>query len=123
MTYSEKKYRQKVSLGQSGNVLTLLIAIHLVIFIILAFIKLIFRFQYADGGAAVSAFNNNMLSWFILPADTGKMLSRPWTIITHMFVHTGIWQVLANMLWLWCFGYIMQDLTGNKKIITANFDP
>ena len=21
------------------------------------------------------------------------------------------------MLWLWCFGYILQDLTGSKKII------
>ena len=21
------------------------------------------------------------------------------------------------MLWLWCFGYIMQNLTGNQKII------
>lgn len=24
---------------------------------------------------------------------------------------------LANMLWLWTFGYIMQDLTGNRKLI------
>ena len=34
-----------------------------------------------------------------------------------MFVHTGILHILGNMLWLWGFGYIMQDLTGNKKII------
>jgi hypothetical protein len=34
-----------------------------------------------------------------------------------MFVQVGIWSVLANMLWLWSFGYIMQDITGNKKII------
>ena len=43
--------------------------------------------------------------------------SRPWTILTHMFIHRSIWQVFANMLWLWCFGFIMQELTGNKKII------
>jgi len=34
-----------------------------------------------------------------------------------MFVHVSVWQVLANMLWLWCFGFIMQELTGNKKIV------
>ena len=34
-----------------------------------------------------------------------------------MFTHVGIWMTLANMLWLWTFGYIMQDLTGNRKII------
>ncbi|MBL7747918.1 MAG: rhomboid family intramembrane serine protease, partial [Chitinophagaceae bacterium] len=42
---------------------------------------------------------------------------KPWTIITHMFVHDNIWKVFANMLWLWTFGYILQDLTGNRKII------
>ena len=44
-------------------------------------------------------------------------MSRPWTIITHMFVHDNIWKIFGNMLWLWCFGYIMQDIGGNKKII------
>jgi hypothetical protein len=34
-----------------------------------------------------------------------------------MFAHDNIWRVFSNMLWLWCFGYIMQDLTGNKKIV------
>lgn len=34
-----------------------------------------------------------------------------------MFVHDGIWNVFANMLWLWAFGYILQDLTGNRKVV------
>jgi membrane associated rhomboid family serine protease len=45
------------------------------------------------------------------------MLSRPWTIITHMFVHDNFWKIFSNMLWLWCFGYIFQDMAGNKKIV------
>jgi hypothetical protein len=36
-----------------------------------------------------------------------------------MFVHDtqGVWHILGNLLWLWAFGYILQDLTGNRKII------
>jgi hypothetical protein len=34
-----------------------------------------------------------------------------------MFIHDGIWHVIANMLWLGLFGYILQSLTGNKKLI------
>jgi hypothetical protein len=33
-----------------------------------------------------------------------------------MFVHTVLWHIFGNMLWLWMFGYILQDLTGNRKI-------
>lgn len=38
-----------------------------------------------------------------------------------MFVHDvgfeGVFHALGNLLWLWAFGYIMQDLAGNGKII------
>jgi hypothetical protein len=34
-----------------------------------------------------------------------------------MFVHDNVWHIVANMLWLWAFGYILQDLAGNRKII------
>ncbi|MBL7744237.1 MAG: rhomboid family intramembrane serine protease, partial [Chitinophagaceae bacterium] len=47
--------------------------------------------------------------------------AKPWTILTHMFVHADIWHVFANMLWLWMFGYILQDLTGNRKIFPVFF--
>ena len=117
MAYSEKQYKQRISLGQSGNALMTLIAISLVMFVLFGFIKMIWYFRYEDNSVALSFFNKNVLSWFTLPADFDKMMSQPWSLITYMFVHVGIWQILANMLWLWCFGYIMQDLTGNKKII------
>ena len=52
-----------------------------------------------------------------LPADISKIAAKPWTIFTHMFTHDSIWQLLGNMLWLWVFGYIFLDLTGNRKII------
>jgi hypothetical protein len=34
-----------------------------------------------------------------------------------MFVHEKLLRVLANLLWLWAFGFILQDLAGNRKII------
>jgi len=117
MAYSEKQYKQRISLGQSGSALMTLIAICLIMFVFFAFLKMFWYVRYDDKAVAVSFFNKNVLSWFTLPADFDKMMSQPWCLITYMFVHVGFWQVIANMLWLWCFGYIMQDLTGNKKII------
>ena len=117
MSYYDKGYKPRISLGQNGNALTALIVINLTVFIVFAFVKLIFRLRYDDAGQAMDAFDQNVLSWVSLPADAGKLLHRPWTIITHMFMHDGVWHIFGNMLWLWMFGYILQDLTGNSKII------
>ncbi|MBK6382793.1 MAG: rhomboid family intramembrane serine protease [Chitinophagaceae bacterium] len=56
-----------------------------------------------------------------MPATTDGILSKPWTVLTHMFVHDNVWKVFANMLWLWCFGYIMQDMMGNKRLFPSLF--
>ena len=39
--------------------------------------------------------------------------------MTYMFSDTGsaLMRLLSNMLWLWAFGYILQELSGNDKII------
>lgn len=118
MSISERQYKEKISLGQSGNALVMLIAICLILFVGLAFMKAIWFFKYNDNKEmALSLFNKNVLGWFVLPASFDSMISKPWTIITHMFVHDNIWRVFANMLWLWCFGFIMQNMTGNRKIV------
>ncbi len=117
MTYSEKQYKQKISLEQKTNPLMMLVAISLILFVILAFVKALWYFNYQDKNIALPLFNKNVVGLFALSADTNTLLNKPWTIITQMFVHDNVWKILANMLWLWCFGYILQDLTGNRKII------
>lgn len=116
MTYTEQQYRQKITLGSPGNTLITLIAICLICFVGLAFMKAIWYFKYPKE-VAMGYYYKDILGLFAMPADSDKLLSRPWTIFTHMFVHDSFWKVLPNMLWLWCFGYILQDITGNKKII------
>jgi hypothetical protein len=34
-----------------------------------------------------------------------------------MFVHTGFFLTLINMLWLWDFGSILQNMAGNNRVI------
>jgi membrane associated rhomboid family serine protease len=116
MTYYEKEYKRRSLFSQGNSALITLIAINLIIFVIFAFIQAIFHLKSENSQQAVAEFNNSILNWFALPADLSKIATRPWTIITHMFLHTEIWHIFGNMLWLWMFGYILQDLTGNRKI-------
>ena len=34
-----------------------------------------------------------------------------------MFTHVAVVDVIASLLWLWGFGFILQSLTGNDKLI------
>lgn len=121
MSYYQQRNRSRLSIGQDGNALTLLLAINLSVFAILAFIKVVYYFSFGDQGLAL--FQDQIFRWFTLPADLSLLVTRPWTLLTHMFVHdtVSIWHILGNMLWLWAFGYILQDLAGNKKLFPLYF--
>ena len=117
MSYYQQRNQSKLSIGQDGNTLTMLLAINLSVFAILAFIKVIYYFSFSEQG--VPLFNQQVFRWFSLPADAEIFITRPWTLITHMFVHdtAGIWHILGNMIWLWVFGSILMDLAGTKKLV------
>ena len=114
MSYSRKQYR--LSLGEDSNNLITLIAINLVMFVGFAFVKLIYVFNHGSEQGLI-LYNTSVLPWFTLSSDFNTILSRPWTILTHMFMHDGVLHVFANMLWLWGFGYLLQGIAGSKKII------
>jgi membrane associated rhomboid family serine protease len=52
-------------------------------------------------------------SWFGF--DLGSLPSRWWTPITYLFVHVGLWHVVANMYGLYLFGPRLEQAWGSKK--------
>ena len=40
---------------------------------------------------------------------------RPWQVVTHMFMHGGIWHIFFNMWSLWMFGTVLEQALGSKK--------
>lgn len=112
----EDRYNKKILLGQSGNALVMLLSILAVVFCIFKFILIVYNFTSPDKETLYQNFYGNIYSWFILPSDLGKLMTRPWTLLTYMFMHDGVWHFIGNMIWLWIFGFILQDLAGTSKI-------
>lgn len=100
----------------SGNVISQLIMINIAVFLILNLINVVAFLFYADRQGA-SMILNKVLAWIMLPADIGDLITRPWTLFTHMFAHYGFLHLLFNMLWLYWFGRIIQEFIGNKKVL------
>jgi len=112
--YSEYKLpKKRWTLGNEGNALVALFTFNVIFFLLLITIQVGYFFLQATQ----AAFNTQIVQYFEMPAQLTKLSERPWTILIYMFSHTGVMHILSNMLWLWAFGYILQELTGNKKII------
>ncbi|MEM7102150.1 MAG: rhomboid family intramembrane serine protease [Bacteroidota bacterium] len=58
-----------------------------------------------------------IMTWLQAGPTWWHNLSRPWTIITYMFLHEGVWHILMNMLFLFWFGRVVKDLGGNQRIL------
>lgn len=104
-------------LGQEGNSLVMMIAALVVLFCIFKFIYI----AYFLGGLSRESYYQSIFDWFILPAEFPRIGERPWTVLTYMFMHDGVFHMLGNVLWLWAFGYILQDIAGNGKIVSLFF--
>jgi membrane associated rhomboid family serine protease len=92
-----------------------LFAINVIFFLILMTIQVGYFFYQQTA----TQYDEQVVQWFALPVGLQKWSERPWTILTYMFSDTGanIFRLFSNMLWLWAFGYILQEMTGNDKII------
>ena len=45
-------------------------------------------------------------------------LSRPWTLVTYMFLHADFWHILFNMLGLYFFGPRLEEELGSRHYLT-----
>lgn len=93
---------------KQGSVITRLIYVNLAVFlavrIVFVFFTL-FRVEFP------------LLNWLALPSDLPTLATRPWTLITYMFLHYDFIHILFNMLWLYWFGKIFNMYFDGKKLL------
>lgn len=93
---------------RQGNIVIRLIYINVAAFILCTLLSVV-----------LGLFNINVteiLRNLYLPADLLQILRRPWTLITYMFMHAGIWHLLGNMLWLYWFGKLFLYFFSSKHL-------
>ncbi len=97
-----------------GNRLTRLIIINCAVFVAMLLVKLGF---VLTAGFTYDARFIDVVRFFALSSDLLYNVTHPWVVITHMFLHTGLWHFAFNMLFLFWFGRIVGDLIGDHRIV------
>jgi membrane associated rhomboid family serine protease len=97
----------------NGSNLIKLIYINIAVFILITIIAII--------GFLVTSplVSEKAIDILAVPASLRALLTRPWTIITYMFLHKDIWHILFNMLWLYWFGTIFLQYLDHRKLVSV----
>ena len=96
-----------------GSSLNKLIYINIAVFLLINFLALI---GFLLKNSEISEKTINLIS---VPSSLGILLTRPWTLITYMFVHKDIWHILFNMLWFYWFGIIFLEYLDQRKLVAV----
>ena len=57
----------------------------------------------------------------LLGLQPANFFARPWTLVTNLFIHGGIWHILANMLTFYFFGSYLSRLIGTRNFLLVYF--
>ena len=93
---------------KEGSALTRLIYINLVVFLVIRILNVFFF---------LSGTPFPFMDWLALPADFRLLASRPWTLITYMFLHFEFLHILFNLLWLYWMGQIFLGYFDQGKLV------
>lgn len=88
-----------------------LIIANVFVFLLLILLKVFFILNKQ------TAWFDELLAWFTLSNQYKQVYSHIWTLLTYSFVHTEIFHLLFNMVFLYWFGNILTDFIGEKRLV------
>lgn len=101
---------------QSGGMLMRLIYVNLATFVLMSTIRLIWLLGLVSG---MEKFGRAEAMGLATSWQLDVLIQRPWTAVTHMFVHNDVWHIAMNMLLLWWMGSLFVSQFGARKLLAT----
>ncbi len=96
-----------------GSNLSRLIYLNIAVFTIITIVSVI---GFLINNQEITEKSVNLLA---VPSSLTRLIVRPWTLLTYMFIHKDIWHILFNMLWLYWFGRIFLEYLDQRKLVAV----
>ena len=104
----------KYKLAQN-NAVVKLIALNVAVYLVFAIAHLLFwLFQATD-------ILDSVQKLFVLYASPANFITHPWGLVTYMFLHSGFFHILFNMLWMYWLGMLLHEYLGNVRVYQIYF--
>lgn len=104
-----------------GSMLNKLILINVFVFLVVNIVAIFalwfnmesFLIYYPNG-----EFTSLLTHWLAASSSVIETLTRPWSVITYMFLHQGLWHLLFNMIFLYFAGQIFIRFLGERRLLS-----
>jgi len=97
--------------SRPNNAMVQLIIINVAVFLVIGIIKV---FTTLAGSQEVASY---ITEYLLLSDEPSIFITRPWTLITYAFNHSGLWHLFMNMLFLYWFGKLITEYLGSQKLV------
>ncbi len=93
-----------------GGALTKIIYINVGVFVVVRLLQVFFTFSGGPGA------DYPLLRWISVPSEPMSLLTKPWTLITYMFVHYEFIHFIFNILVLYWFGKLFLMFFSSRQL-------
>ncbi|UII21415.1 rhomboid family protein [Fulvivirga ligni] len=100
----------KSAFNRPNNAHVQLIIINVIVFVLIGILHVFLNEAYYK----IYVYAN-----VAMPSVPEAFLHKPWTLITYMFSHEGLFHILSNMLMLYWFGRIFVEYLGSDKLVAV----
>lgn len=98
---------------KSKSTLSILISICVGVWLVIALFGMItYLFQLPF------SLNKTVTPWLALSSNPMTVLTHPWTLVSYMFLHSGFWHLLWNMVMLLCAGTMVVQVMGERRMLS-----
>ncbi|MDP3463933.1 MAG: rhomboid family intramembrane serine protease [Bacteroidales bacterium] len=101
---------------KSNSILAKLILINFSVFVLIYIVSLfawLFVVENGNNQTGLSILGQ----WLAVPSSIDRLLLKPWTIFTYMFVHEGLLHLLFNMMVLYFGGTVFLQYLSQKQLL------
>lgn len=98
-------------IASSNSMVNKIILVNVLVFIVTGLISLLSLIP------SLSFTANIFDRWLGMPVQWQQLIYKPWTLVTNLFMHAGIWHLLTNMLVMYWFGKVIEEFLGSKKVL------
>ena len=97
---------------RQGDALSRLILVNLGVFLLYYILK-------AVGALFQVPLHAYMVDWIALPSNLSTLITRPWTLVTYMFLHQGFLHIFFNLLVLFFSGRLFMEYFNGRRLLST----
>ena len=97
---------------RQGDALSRLILVNLGVFLLFYILK-------AVGALFQFPLQVYMVDWMALPSSLATLVTRPWTLVTYMFLHEGFLHIFFNLLVLFFSGRLFMEYFNGRRLLST----